>query len=185
MSVQILVQLKTPDPAARSALGSLRRRDPHAATLDGLERSTLIELELPASDADARAGLDRLLAETSVIANPNKERADASWGAEGTPLERPGILVGERGAVERPALAARIARMEPRFEGVRAYVGTLWVPIWPAPSAAWEAATAQLAGLGEGSVPGGLLVNPHANVARLVVGRIERRALVTLSAEGR
>ncbi len=168
---QVLVRMKTRDPQAMTAYTTLTTRLGHAGALKEIDRAVYTELGLPADDArDAQRSLRRLLEATTLLANPNKELAEAA--VEPNTLAGGGlrILVWDREGPAGERLAERIRREFPEIGPVSAKQGVVWTPVFDAPEDRWWQLAERLT-LSTKRLSG-LLVNPHASRHRLFTGSI-------------
>ena len=178
----LTVSLKVPDNEARSALEAIRVKMGHAERVRDLERDEVWELDVECSSPeDARAEIERLVESTNLFANPNKHRyalrPGAAGGVELSPDEV-AILVSDREGSAGDSMVAALKRL-----GTSSVVAARrWVQ-WRV-SLAEEAAREEptLSSLIEGiSVAtgrdGGLLCNPHIELARAVFPWGEEKSL--------
>ena len=173
MRAQILVHLKTRDPQAMSAETTLRTRLGFERSLSRLERAEYIELDLPEADA---AGVERLLEETTLLANPNKHTTELILGDAGLPLDAPALLVTDIPAPAGQALSDRIHRELPELGPVRARRGVLWIPRLEVST---EDAPELLARMADGRTrTGGLLANPHCEAWEVHTGTLPAGTLL-------
>ena len=167
---QLLVHLKTRDPAAVSAYLTLTRRLGFGNRIRGLERATYYELEIPGHEAKVRRAVSRLLEESTLLANPNKERTTTEFDAGGLELPGVSVLVWDHDGSGGAAVEDRIAREFPRLGRVRARRGVLWTATFSGSSSDHRTLTERMTRAD--SRMSGLLANPHAEDFEIVEGRI-------------
>ena len=168
-AVEVLVRLKIPDVIAATALFTLRDRMKYAQ-LESLGREDYYHLELNMPDEDATELVDRMVAGTSLFANPNKHtwrlrrpiecdgQSDESLAG---PLYSVGILVElEDDVVARMLVDGldRVADYQDRVTSLRR--GTLWRLDLRTSDADEAVSLAEEMARLRGR-EGGLLANPH------------------------
>jgi len=171
MNCQLVVRNKTRDPQAVTAHSTLVGRLGFGKSLASLMRGIYYELAIPTDDVKTtQRTVRRLLDESTLLANPNKEVAKAY--IEPTSVEGKGllVLVWDREGPRGDRLTRRIERELPEIGRVSVSEGVLWIPTFEGPESEWwkraERMTVSTTRLS------GLLVNPHAEHHRLFTGGI-------------
>ena len=178
----LTVALKVPDNEARSALEAVRVKMGLSDRVRDLRREEVWELdvECPSVD-DARSEIERLVESTNLFANPNKHRYALEAGSAATCALAPdevAILVSDREGSAGNSMVAALRRL-----GAAAVVGARrWVR--------WRVLLSEDAVRGEPSLlplierigvatgrDGGLLCNPHIELARAVLPWGEEKSL--------
>jgi hypothetical protein len=176
MRAQVLVGTKAPDPTARTAFATLTRRLGFAESLAALERRLYYEIDLREVRGDPRQALDGLLAETTLLANPNKEIARAWTEPDAVPLDGPAVLVWDREGARGAALEARIHRQHPALSGAKVRWGTLWLPTLRGPDDQRAPLVERMALADRRD--SGLLANPNADRHAVFAGRVPHGTLL-------
>jgi len=114
MRAQVLVRARYRDAEALTAEVTLRERLGFG-TPSGGERAAYTELEIAGDEPEARRAVRRLLGETTLLANPNKQIARAELSPDGLRIPGVGILVWDREGSGAPALEDRIRRELPEL----------------------------------------------------------------------
>jgi hypothetical protein len=172
--VLLEVSLKVTDNEARSALEALRVKMGHANRVSGLSRDEVWELEVEALDADrARSAISDLVRGSNLFANPNKHRTSLRGADDDRPELAPdevAILVSDRESAEGASLVAAVRRLGlGELASARRWVR--WrVRLSEAPSPEEPGVLDLIRRIGVATGRGGgLLCNPHCQVARAVL----------------
>ena len=178
----LTVSLKVPDNEAKSALEAIRVKMGLSDRVRDLRREEVWELDVDCRSVDdARSEVERLVASTNLFANPNKHRYTLEVGSAGACRLEPdevAILVSDREGSAGDSMVAALKRL-----GVSAVVGTRrWVR--------WRVRLSEDAERGEPGLmqlirtigvatgrDGGLLCNPHIELARAVLPWGEEKSL--------
>lgn len=178
----LTVSLKVPDNEARSALEAIRVKMGLSDRVRDLAREEVWELDVECGSVeDARSEVDGLVRSTNLFANPNKHRYSLEEGSAGGVELAPdevAILVSDREGSVGDSMVAALGRL-----GVACVVGARrWVR--------WRVSLSEHAARGEpGLLPliqrigvtdsrgGGLLCNPHIELARAVFPWGEEKSL--------
>lgn len=177
MRAQVLVSTKAPDPTAQTAFATLTRRLGFGETLAALHRRIYYELDLRDVSGDPRLALRTLVETTTLLANPNKEIAEAWAEPDVAPLTGAAVLVWDREGARGSALEARIRRRVPSLAGVQVRRGTLWLPELRGPDDQHAALAERMARADRRGT--GLLANPNADRHAVFAGRVPHGTLLS------
>lgn len=164
---QLLVSLRTPDPQSMTAAATLRARAGFHADLAGLDRNVYYEVDVRTDDRErGEAAITRLVAETTLFANPNKERCATVFEPESAAVPAGALLVWDREGAEDRSLLRRIERTVPGTPVVAVRRGTLWIPRYSRPPSEWVELSRRLAE-GDGRLSS-LLANPNCDAFAVI-----------------